>query len=88
MASQFSHMGHRDMKESGKTYAEYLRDRKPITRDPAPAGAMPKITKGDSHKYRRKVRAMNKKGEIFKYLVPTNNQGTINKAALKRMRSI
>ena len=88
MKNQFSHMGHRDMKSSGKTYAEYLKERKPITRDPAPVGAMPKITKGDSHKHRRKVHAMSKKGEVFKHLVPTNNQGTINKAALKRMRSI
>jgi hypothetical protein len=71
-----------------KTYKEYLAASKPITRDPAPAGAMPKCTKGDSHRYRRKVKAMQHNGDVFTYLLPTKKDGTLNKAALKRMRSI
>lgn len=81
-------MGHRDMKESGKTYAEYLADSKPITRDPALVGALPKYSRGDTHRSRRKIKAMKKNGEVFVHQLPTKKNGTLNKAALKRMRSI
>jgi len=88
MKSQFSHTGHKNMKESGKTYAEYLADRKPITRDLAPVGALPKYSKGDTHRSRRKIKAMKNHGEVFIHQLPTKKDGTLKKATLKRMRSI
>jgi len=62
MGSQFSHLGHRSMKQTGKTYAEYLKESKPITNHAASVSALPGRSKGDSHRHRRKLEAMKLRG--------------------------
>lgn len=71
-----------------KTYAEYLRDSKPITNHLAPPNARPKMTKGDSYRYRRRVETMKRKGEIFQYQVPVRKDGIISITKLKDMKRV
>lgn len=69
-----------------KTYAQYVAESKPITNNLAPPGAMPKYTKGFSHKHRFKLQAMKRKGEIFVHQVPVLKSGIISPSKLKKMK--
>lgn len=68
-----------------KTYKEYLAESKPITRNLAPVGAVPKMSRGDSHRHRNLTKTMSEKKMLPVYQIPVHKNGIIKVKESKRM---
>jgi hypothetical protein len=66
-----------------RPYKEYLKLNKPITNHLASIKAIPKMTKGDSHRHRRILQNLKSKGLVELHTVPIRGK-SYNVSELKR----